>query len=136
MTSKTPAGKAPYQSEDATESTGPMFDLANQVLGVDQGDETGDTDPSERMEIKYVNRGGDGTTVKLGGVDFAGACTGISIRLDLGQRPVVVLDIAVLEMDLDTMTNKPLVFLHTKAKELLIKLGWTPPAGEWGSTPE
>jgi phage protein D len=69
-----------------------------------------------------------GTQVELDGVDIAGAVTGVSLRIALTDRPTAVLDVVLHE--LDTELERPRVTVPDKTRDLLVRLGWTPPAEE------
>ncbi|CAM5622444.1 hypothetical protein [Streptomyces aurantiogriseus] len=69
-----------------------------------------------------------GTQVELDGVDIASAVTGVSLRIGLTDRPTAVVDVVLHE--LDTELEHPLVAVPEKTRDLLVRLGWTPPAEE------
>lgn len=71
---------------------------------------------------------GPGWIVDLDGQDVACALTGISLRIDGGPVVTAVLDVVADEIPNDL--GEVRVHLPEKTRDLLVRLGWTPPAEE------
>lgn len=69
-----------------------------------------------------------GTQIELDGRDIANVVTGLSLRVGVDSLPEVTLGV-VLHV-LDTELENPRVVVPDATKELLVRLGWTPPAEE------
>ena len=69
-----------------------------------------------------------GTQIELDGVDVASAVTGLYLRIGVNDRPTAVVDVVLHEMD--TELENPRVVVPDKTRDLLVRLGWTPPAEE------
>jgi hypothetical protein len=69
-----------------------------------------------------------GTTIELDGRDIAGVVTGLSLRIGLDDRPTATLDVVLYDMS--TEVENPRVVVPEKTWDLLVRLGWTPPAEE------
>ncbi|MBC2903150.1 hypothetical protein [Streptomyces cupreus] len=69
-----------------------------------------------------------GTQVELDGEDIAPLVEGLSLRIGVKALPTVTLDVIVHE--LDTELPNPRVVVPEKTRDLLVRLGWTPPAEE------
>lgn len=69
-----------------------------------------------------------GTTVELDGRDVSRYLRGAIVRLDAGHLPTVTLDVVV--HDLSAETAETHVVIPDETRELLTRLGWTPPEGE------
>ncbi|HEX2657846.1 MAG TPA: hypothetical protein VHU40_06225 [Polyangia bacterium] len=69
-----------------------------------------------------------GTTVELDGEDVTGALTGLSLQVGVGCRPTATLGLNV--RDLSTEVENPRIVMTEKTRDLLARLGWTPPAEE------
>lgn len=74
---------------------------------------------------KPENRGG--WLVELDGHDISHALTGLRLSLDSGPVGEVRLD--VIAEELETHSDV-IVLLPDATKDLLVRLGWTPPAEE------
>jgi hypothetical protein len=68
------------------------------------------------------------TQIELDGEDIASAVTGLSLRLGVYGLPEVTLDVVLHELDAEL--EHPRVILPDATKQLLVRLGWTPPAEE------
>jgi hypothetical protein len=68
------------------------------------------------------------TQIELDGQDIASAVTGLSLRVGTYGLPEVTLEVVLHE--LDTVLETPLVILPDATRDLLVRLGWTPPAEE------
>ncbi|MCX4703874.1 hypothetical protein [Streptomyces sp. NBC_01373] len=71
---------------------------------------------------------GPGWIVELDGQDVAKALTGLSLRLDGGPVVTAVLDVVAEEIPNDL--GEVRAWLPDATKDLLVRLGWTPPAEE------
>lgn len=69
-----------------------------------------------------------GTQIELDGVDIANAVTGLSLRMGVDSLPEVTLGVMLHE--LDTELEHPRVNVPDTTRDLLVRLGWTPPAEE------
>ena len=69
-----------------------------------------------------------GTQVELDGQDIVSALTGLSLHIGVDQRPTAVLE--VLLHDVDTELENPRVIVPETTRDLLVRLGWTPPVEE------
>lgn len=71
---------------------------------------------------------GHTSRVELSGHDISSALTGVSLRLEAGSVPTATLEMALWEMptELDMVQVK----VPDETRELLVRLGWTPPAEE------
>lgn len=65
------------------------------------------------------------TTVELDGQDISAVVTGVALRMSLGEEPTAVLDLVV--HDLSTDVAETHIVLPPAARDLLVRLGWTPP---------
>lgn len=72
-----------------------------------------------------------GTQVELDGVDVTSSLTGLALKIGLDERPQVVLDVLLWEMD--TELDDVQFVVPPKTREALIRLGWTPPEGDGAS---
>lgn len=73
-----------------------------------------------------TDRGGQ--IVELDGVDISRALYGLSLTIRAGDMPSAVLDVVVEEIP--TELDEVRAYLPDATKELLVRLGWTPPAEE------
>jgi len=71
---------------------------------------------------------GPGWVIELDGHDIARALTGVSLRVDGGPVVTAVLDVVAEEIPNDL--GEVRAWLPDATKELLVRLGWTPPAEE------
>lgn len=69
-----------------------------------------------------------GTQVELDGVDVASLVTGLSLQIGVDELPRVTLGVVLHE--LDTELENPRIVVPDKTRDLLVRLGWTPPAEE------
>ncbi|MFZ3473098.1 hypothetical protein ACODT3_10810 [Streptomyces sp. 4.24] len=72
-----------------------------------------------------------GTKVELDGQDISCSLSGLAFSIDLDDRPRAVLDVVL--KDLSTSVENPKVVVPDATRELLIRLGWTPPEGDGAS---
>ncbi|MFK0140711.1 hypothetical protein [Streptomyces murinus] len=75
---------------------------------------------------KSPERGG--WVVELDGHDIARALVGLSVRLT--GDPVATATLDVIAEELPAQMGEVQVYLPDATKELLVRLGWTPPAEE------
>lgn len=73
-----------------------------------------------------TDRGGQ--VVELDGVDVSRALLGLTLRLRAGDMPTAVLD--VIAEEIPTELAEVRACLPEATKDLLIRLGWTPPVEE------
>lgn len=73
-----------------------------------------------------TDRGGH--VVELDGVDVSRALLGLTLTVRAGDMPSVALD--VIAEEIPTELAEVRVYLPDATKELLVRLGWTPPAEE------
>lgn len=69
-----------------------------------------------------------GTTVALDGDDISAALTGVSLRVRLDHEPTAVLDVVL--HDLLSEIEGPRIVVPDATRDLLVRLGWTPPVEE------
>jgi hypothetical protein len=78
-----------------------------------------------RIEISGTGLPG-GTAVRLDGQDIINAVRGLKLALGVGQLPELELDVVIrdaVELELQDVQ----VYLPNSTRELLVRLGWTPP---------
>lgn len=78
-----------------------------------------------RLEIVTKGPSGDGAVVRLDGTEIQNALRGLSLDMEVGEITTARLDVLVVDttdFDGDVSAHIP-----EAARELLIKLGWTPP---------
>lgn len=73
-----------------------------------------------------TDRGGQ--VVELDGVDISRSLIGLSLNIRAGDMPSVVLD--VIAEEVPTELAEVHAYLPDATRELLVRLGWTPPAEE------
>lgn len=81
-----------------------------------------------KIEISGTGLPG-GTAVRLDGQDIARGLRGLTFTLDAGRASVLELDVAVckgVELDVEDAH----VCIPDATRELLVRLGWVPPATE------
>jgi phage protein D len=66
--------------------------------------------------------------VHLDDQDISAALHGLTLRLDSGDVPRATLD--VIALDISTYSDDAQVHLPPATRDLLVRLGWTPPAEE------
>lgn len=69
-----------------------------------------------------------GTAVELDGMDITSAIDALSLRLSVSEHPTGVLN--VLLHKVDTEVENPRLVVPDETRDLLVRLGWTPPAEE------
>lgn len=69
---------------------------------------------------------GEKNSLELDGVDISHSITGFGVEFDVDQFPRVRLDVAGTCVELDLEDAEVLV--NEAARDVLIQLGWTPPA--------
>jgi len=69
-----------------------------------------------------------GQVVELDGVDISRSLIGLSLNVRAGDMPSVVLD--VIAEEIPTELDEVRAYLPDATKDLLVRLGWTPPAEE------
>jgi hypothetical protein len=75
----------------------------------------------------HITSDGVASRVRLDGEDISRALVGVRLNLGVGVLPQATLD--VLVHDLTTETEGQVV-LPEATRDLLVRLGWTPPAEE------
>lgn len=71
---------------------------------------------------------GHASRVHLDGEDISNALVGVRVHLTPGSVPMATLDLALWEVP--TELDQVLVEVPEKTRDLLVRLGWTPPAEE------
>ncbi|TYB69722.1 hypothetical protein FXF51_06050 [Nonomuraea sp. PA05] len=74
-----------------------------------------------------------GPTVKLGDHELSRALRGLTIRFQAGERPAVEAELlidAIEVADLGVRDSEVVLSMPDAARDALIALGWTPPAGD------
>lgn len=69
---------------------------------------------------------GSTNKLELDGVDVSGSVTGFRVEFGLDHLPRVHLDVIGADPDLDMETAE--VLLEGRGRDVLVKLGWTPPS--------
>ncbi|MFI6251506.1 hypothetical protein [Streptomyces sp. NPDC051016] len=69
-----------------------------------------------------------GHLVELDGVDISNALLGLSLNVRAGDMPTVVLDVVAKKIPAEL--DEVRAYLPDATKDLLVRLGWTPPAEE------
>ncbi|WP_199572741.1 hypothetical protein [Streptomyces murinus] len=69
-----------------------------------------------------------GTRVELDGVDIAPVVTRLTLHVGVDNVPTAVVDVVLHELDMELET--PRVIVPETTRDLLVRLGWTPPAEE------
>lgn len=84
----------------------------------------------EPHTFRLSGRGHDSTDYELSvdGHDITNAVTSIELRIGARQRPVLVLHPLVFEAD--KVEGQADVVVMESAREMLTRLGWTPPIGD------
>jgi hypothetical protein len=73
-----------------------------------------------------TDRGGH--VVEVDGVDISRALLGLTLYVRAGDMPTAVLDVVAEEIP--TELDDVRAYLPEATKDLLVRLGWTPPAEE------
>lgn len=68
---------------------------------------------------------GFSSTVEIGGVDLSAAVSGLSLTIDHGNLPRLVLTLPII--DGGEVDGEAVVVIPDETKDLLLSLGWTPP---------
>jgi hypothetical protein len=71
---------------------------------------------------------GMGHRVELDGHDIANSVLGVTVAFKGGEMPAATLDLVLDEIPTDT--DEVRVHLPDETRDLLVRLGWTPPAEE------
>lgn len=84
--------------------------------------------PGPTWHTMRISGPGHASRVELSGHDISHALTGVTLRLDAGSVPTATLELALWEVpaELDAVEVK----VPDETKDLLVRLGWTPPAEE------
>jgi hypothetical protein len=69
-----------------------------------------------------------GTRIELDSKDITCSVAALSVHVGVDHLPTAVLDVILHE--LDTELENPRVIVPEKTRDLLVRLGWTPPAEE------
>lgn len=69
-----------------------------------------------------------GHAVELDGVDISRSLIGMTLTIRAGDVPSAVLD--VIAEEVPSQLDEVRAYLPDATKELLVRLGWTPPAEE------
>ena len=77
-----------------------------------------------------INRqeSGLGHRVELDGIDIANSILGLTVTITAGEMPAATLNLVLDEIPTDT--DEVRVRLPQETRDLLVRLGWTPPAEE------
>ncbi len=71
---------------------------------------------------------GLGHNAELDGVDISNSILGLTVTFKGGEMPAATLDVVLDEIP--TETDEVCVRLPQDTRDLLVRLGWTPPAEE------
>lgn len=71
-------------------------------------------------------RSGETTSVEINGEDISASLVGLRLDMGVDQLPVVHLDIVGADPEVDLEVAEAIV--NDRCREVLDKLGWTPPA--------
>lgn len=69
-----------------------------------------------------------GQVVELNGVDISRALLGLTLYVRAGEMPTAFLD--VIAEEIPTELDEVRAYLPEATRDLLVQLGWTPPAEE------
>ncbi|MGW4670086.1 hypothetical protein [Streptomyces sp. NPDC004324] len=72
-----------------------------------------------------------GQIVELDGVDISPSLIGLTLTIHAGDMPSAVLN--VIAEEIPTELDEVRAYLPDATKDLLVRLGWTPPAEEASS---
>ena len=75
-----------------------------------------------------ISSNGPTSSVHLDDQDISAALRGLTLRLNPGDMPQARLDVVAL--DVSTYSDDVQVYLPDATRDLLVRLGWTPPAEE------
>jgi hypothetical protein len=78
-------------------------------------------------KLRISGSGGPGATVELDGQDIANVLTGLTLRLGVGEMPTATLDLVVHDFGAEADVR---FVVPDECRDLLVRLGWTPPAEE------
>ena len=84
--------------------------------------------PARRHTLR-IGSEGVGGAVHLDGHDISNALAGVSLHMKSGHLPTAVLDVYVHEMPTGDVREAH-VDLPPATRDLLVRLGWTPPVKE------
>ncbi|PZT70190.1 hypothetical protein DN402_31725 [Streptomyces sp. SW4] len=77
--------------------------------------------------LRIVSTGGPGAQVELDGENIANALTGLTLRMGVDRMPTATLDLVVYDLGAEAEVRFE---VPDECRELLVRLGWTPPAEE------
>ncbi|MEV7154905.1 hypothetical protein AB0N77_09800 [Streptomyces misionensis] len=78
-------------------------------------------------KLRISGAGGPGAQVELDGQNIAGSLTGLTLRLGVDEMPTATLDLLIHDFGAETEAR---FVLPDECRDLLVRLGWTPPAEE------
>ncbi|MFD8805570.1 hypothetical protein [Streptomyces sp. NPDC059597] len=77
--------------------------------------------------LRICGDAGPSAQVELDGQDIAKALTGLTLRLGVGHLPTATLDLIVHDFGAEADVR---FVVPDECRDLLVRLGWTPPAEE------
>lgn len=81
------------------------------------------------VQITGLTPGYKDMRLTIDGTDISPrALAGLSVRADAYEVPQITLDLSVL--DITMLSGEVEILIPRKTRELLVELGWTPPADE------
>jgi hypothetical protein len=80
-----------------------------------------------KVEISITN-GSVGGSLAVGGMDLANEVTGFSLSFRAGEGAALVID--MIPGEVAAMTGDADVRVDESTRDVLVALGWTPPAGD------
>lgn len=78
-------------------------------------------------KLRIRSNEGPGAQVELDGQNIANVLTGLTLRLGVGEMPTATLDLAVFDLGAEAEVRFE---VPDECRDLLVRLGWTPPAEE------
>ncbi|BBC35280.1 hypothetical protein SGFS_065740 [Streptomyces graminofaciens] len=83
---------------------------------------------SQPRTLRITRRDKWGHRVEIDGYDVSSALLGMTLEIKAGEMPRATLHVVAEEIPTDT--DEVLAYLPDATHELLVRLGWTPPAEE------
>lgn len=80
------------------------------------------------VQITGLAPGYHNTRVTLDGTEVSRGLSGLTLQADAGDIPRLTLDLCML--DITKVGGQMEILLSDATRELLVELGWTPPANE------
>jgi hypothetical protein len=78
-------------------------------------------------KLRISSSEGPGAQVELDGQNIANVLTGLTLRMGVGEIPTATLDLVVFDLGAEAEVRFE---VPDECRDLLVRLGWTPPAEE------